>query len=221
MIFENNASLVQLNDVINTGEIIYKRNTSAVRRYDFTFWSSPVTRTPVFMLKDLSPDTLGDKYYKYHPVNGWVIIGRGLAEMEKGVGYIIRAPQYYDINIPAVYSGSFIGVPNNGPISVPLIAAETSNLLGNPYPSAIYADEFIFDNSSNLYGTLYFWTHNSPPSKLVDGDATYNYTLDDYAVYNLTGSVEVGNLIGSGATTNPNTTSPKGYIAAGQSFFVT
>ncbi|MBF4466092.1 T9SS sorting signal type C domain-containing protein [Flavobacterium sp. LC2016-12] len=219
--FENNASLVQLNDVTNTGNIIYKRNTAPVRRYDYTFWSSPVTRTPAFTLEDLSPDTLGDKYYKYHPVNGWLILGQGLAEMVKGVGYIIRAPQYYDLTIPAVYSGSFIGVPNNGPISVPLIAAESSSLLGNPYPSAIYADEFILDNSDNLYGTLYFWTHNSPPSKLVAGDATYNYTLDDYAVYNLTGSVDVGHLIGTGATTGPNHDSPKGYIAAGQSFFAT
>ena len=218
--FENNASLLQTNEAVNTGNIIYKRDTAPVRRYDFTFWSSPVSRTPAFTLEDLSPDTLGDKYYKYNPVNGWVIIGKGLAEMEKGVGYIIRAPQYYDIDAPLIFNGKFTGVPNNGTISVPLIAAESSNLLGNPYPSAIYADQFIVDNTANLYGTLYFWTHNSPPSDDVDGDAKYNYTLDDYAIYNLTGSTTVGGMTGDGADTEGYNEPPYGYIAAGQSFFV-
>lgn len=217
--FENNASLVQSNDAVNTGNIIYKRNTTPVRRYDFTCWSSPVTRTPAFMLKDLSPDTLGDKYYKYDPTTGWIIIGSGAAEMVKGVGYIIRAPQYWDIYQAFVFSGSFTGVPNNGTVTVPLVAAERSSLLGNPYPSAIYADYFIRDNQNNLYGTLYFWTHNTPPAKLLPGDKTYQYTTDDYALYNLTGSVDVGNLSGSGATTDGNQTTPLGYIAAGQSFF--
>jgi hypothetical protein len=220
LIFENNASLVQVNDVVNTGDIIYRRDTSPVRRYDFTFWSSPVTRTPAFTLYNLSPGTLGDKYYKFSPVNGWVIIYNGAAEMEKGVGYIIRAPQYFDITAPAVYNASFIGVPNNGTITIPLVAAEKSNLLGNPYPSAIYADDFIAYNSANLYGTLYFWTHNSPPSNLVAGSGTYNYTTSDYAVYNLTGSVDVGHISGTGSTTVGNTTPPSGYIAAGQAFFV-
>jgi hypothetical protein len=217
--FENNASLVQLNDDVNTGNIIYKRNTTPVRRYDFTCWSSPVTRIPAFMLKDLSPDTLGDKYYKYDPTTGWIIIYNGAAEMVKGVGYIIRAPQYWDIYQPLVYSGSFTGVPNNGPVTVPLIAAERSSLLGNPYPSAIYADYFIRDNQNNVYGTLYFWTHNTPPAKVLPGDKTYQYTTDDYAIYNLTGSVDVGHLSGAGATTSPNQNPPSGYIAAGQSFF--
>lgn len=220
LIFENNASLVQVNDVINTGNIIYKRDTAPIRRYDFTYWSSPVTRTPAFTLNNLSPNTLFDKYYKFNPPTGWMIIYSGEAEMEKGIGYNIRAPQYFDINVATVYSGSFVGVPNNGTITIPVIAAEKSNLLGNPYPSAIYADQFIVDNSATLYGTLYFWTHNSPPSNLVAGDATYNYTSNDYAVYNLTGSVDVGHLSGTAATTQGNTSTPLGYIAAGQAFFV-
>ena len=217
--FDNNASLVQLNDVVNTGNIIYKRNTTPVRRYDFTDWSSPVTRTPTFMLKDLSPDTLGDKYFRYDPTTGWITIWSGAAEMIKGVGYTIRAPQYWDIYQPSVFSGTFTGVPNNGPIPVPLIQAEKFSLLGNPYPSAIYADYFIRDNQSNVYGTLYFWTHNTPPAKVLPGDKRYQYTTDDYAIYNLTGSVDVGNLSGTGTTTGANQNAPSGYIAAGQAFF--
>ncbi|MFB3386399.1 T9SS sorting signal type C domain-containing protein [Flavobacterium sp. LAR06] len=219
--FENNASLLQTNEAVNTGNIIYKRYTAPVRRYDFTFWSSPIKESTSFTLHDLSPDTLGDKYYKYDPVIGWIVIYRGDEAMEAGRGYIIRAPQNYDIIEPSVFNARFIGIPNNGTIPIPLAAAEKSYLLGNPYPSAIYADRFIADNAANLYGTLYFWTHNSPPSDDVDGDAKYNYTLDDYAIYNLTGSTTVGDMEGDGADTPGYQEPPYGYIAAGQSFFVT
>lgn len=218
--FENNASLLQTNNATNTGNIIYKRNTTPIRRYDFTFWSSPVTRTPPFTLHDLSPNTLGDKYYRHDPATGWIIVYNGAGPMEAGKGYMVRAPQNYDINEASTYSTSFEGIPNNGSISVPLVAAEKSNLLGNPYPSAIYADRFIVDNTANLYGTLYFWTHNSPPSNLVAGDYTYNYTANDYAIYNLTGSINVGDMDGTGAPSPGNQDPPLGYIAAGQSFFV-
>lgn len=218
--FENNASLLQTNENVNTGNIIYKRDTAPVRRYDFTCWSSPVNRMPSFTLHDLSPDTLGDKYYKYDPINGWVIIYNGNEVMEAGRGYIVRAPQYYDITTPAIFNGTFVGVPNNGTISIPLAAAERSYLLGNPYPSAIYADRFIVDNKDNLYGTLYFWTHNSPPRQEPGGDHKYYYNTDDYAIYNLTGSTNVGDMEGVGATTPGYQDPPLGYIAAGQSFFV-
>ncbi|SHL29692.1 hypothetical protein SAMN05444366_0265 [Flavobacterium saccharophilum] len=218
--FENNASLLQINENVNIGNIIYKRDTSPVRRYDFTMWSSPVTRNPVFKLNDLSPNTLADKYYKYDPLTGWIVIYNGAEEMEAGRGYIIRAPQNYDINNPSVFSGSFIGTPNNGTISISLPAAEKSYLLGNPYPSAIYADQFIVDNTANLYGTLYFWTHNTSPSKEAGGDHKYYYDTNDYAIYNLSGSITVGAMQGDGAISPGNQRALEGYIAAGQSFFV-
>ncbi|MFC6264132.1 T9SS sorting signal type C domain-containing protein [Flavobacterium panici] len=218
--FENNASLMQVNNVVNTGNIIYKRNTTPVRRYDFTYWSSPIVRTPAFTLHDLSPNTLSDKYYSHNAISGWIINYNGTMEMSPGYGYIVRAPQNFDISAPSVYNSFLEGVPNNGTITVPLVAAEKSHLLGNPYPSAIYADQFIFDNAANLYGTLYFWTHNSAPSSSVPGDAQFNYNSDDYAIYNLTGSTSVGSLSGQGAGTPGNQTPPLGYIAAGQAFFV-
>ncbi|MFD1601431.1 T9SS sorting signal type C domain-containing protein [Flavobacterium artemisiae] len=218
-IFENNASLYQTTDAVNTGNIVYKRKTNPVRRYDFTYWSSPVTRTPGFTLKNLSPATLGDKYYKYNALSGWVISYNGIDVMGKGIGYSVRAPQTFDINTPSVYDAEFIGIPNNGPASVPLMAAEKWSLIGNPYPSAVYADQFIVDNQTNLYGTLYFWTHNSLPTTGVPGDAQYNYTESDYAIYNLSGSTVPGNMEGDGATTPGNQAEPLGYIAAGQSFF--
>jgi hypothetical protein len=207
--FMNNASLVQKTDVANTGNIIYHRTTTPVRRYDYTHWSSPVASSN-FTLHTLSPNTLGDKYYSYDPVAGWVINYNGTLNMTPGMGYIVRAPQYYDINVAAIYPASFTGVPNNGTIEVSGIVASKWVLLGNPYPSAIFADEFMDLNHS---GALYFWTHNSPPSSSVPGDGKYNYTNDDYAIYTYTGGVGIGDPGGSPTT-------PTGMIASGVAFFL-
>jgi uncharacterized delta-60 repeat protein len=216
LVLENGASLYQSDDdMINTGTIYLKRKTNPLLRLDLTYWSSPVTRTPAFTLHDLSPKTLIDKYYKYDSLKGWDVIFNGEEEMKKGVGYSIRAPQYYDTVIPAVYDAVFMGVPNNGPVSVSLDTAEKWSLIGNPYPSAVHADRFIIDNQANLYGTLYFWTHNSSPSA-ASGSTVFSYNSDDFAVYNLTGSVNVSR----GALSLGNKNMPLGYIAAGQSFLV-
>ncbi|GGA66760.1 hypothetical protein GCM10008015_04310 [Flavobacterium palustre] len=205
LIFENDASLVQMNDAaVNSGNINYKRHTGFVKRYDFTYWSSPVTSlVDPQTLKKLSPNTLFDKYYSYSPTSGWKIEYNGTAIMEKGRGYIIRAPQTFSITVPAVDTApEFVGVPNNGLVSYE-VPSSLVNLIGNPYPSAIDADKFIAANSTSLEGTLYFWTHNTSPSKDIAGDAIYNYTTNDYVTYNKTGGVNLAT----------------GKIAAGQSFF--
>ncbi|RVT79777.1 T9SS sorting signal type C domain-containing protein [Flavobacterium sufflavum] len=210
--FENNASLVQINDnpTINSGNVNYKRYTAAVKRYDFTYWSSPVAGQT---LKNLSPNTLYDKYYGYNPSTGWMISYNGVATMEAGKGYLIRAPQTFSITVAAIDTNPvFIGKPNNGVVSFS-IAGDQVHLLGNPYPSAIDADAFLTENASKLEGTLYFWTHNSAPSNAVAGDATYNYTTSDYATYNRTGGVSTALAAAPGGTL------PNGKIAAGQGFF--
>ncbi|MBA0885098.1 T9SS sorting signal type C domain-containing protein [Flavobacterium undicola] len=208
--FENNASLVQINDAaINTGNINYKRYTTPVRRYDFTYWSSPVMGQTLY---NLSPNTLGDKYYGYNPNTGWVIYYNGAATMIAGNGYLIRAPQTFSITVAAIDTNPvFIGKPNNGVVSLAL-TANKSYLLGNPYPSAINADVFLDTNSAVLEGTLYFWTHNTSPSNAI-GTNTYIYTTNDYATYNRTGSVSTGIAAVTGGL------APTGKIAAGQGFF--
>lgn len=200
--FENNASLVQMNDdAVNSGNIRYHRHTDYVKRYDFTYWSSPVAGQT---LKALSPNTLYDKYYSYNPNTGWVISYNGTATMLKGNGYIIRAPQTFSITVPAIDTNPvFVGVPNNGVVTLASLAGNKVHLLGNPYPSAIDADKFIAANSTSLEGTLYFWTHNTSPSKDIAGNAIYNYTTNDYVTYNKTGGVNLAS----------------GKIAAGQGFF--
>lgn len=213
--FENDASLVQINNVANTGVINYKRITTPVNRLDFTYWSSPVIG---MTLKQLSPGTFYDKYFKYH--NAWVPI---ISEtgMDIGEGYIVRAPQIIAISgNPAKYPAVFKGVPYNGEVKKDLVANRVY-LLGNPYPSAISAEAFLKENEIKLHGTLYFWTHNSPPSEYINGDKKYNYTANDYAVYNRTGGTAT-----RAAVVDPdfnyqdiNTNIPNGNIAAAQGFF--
>ncbi|MGO4773899.1 hypothetical protein ACEN2I_19845, partial [Flavobacterium sp. W22_SRS_FK3] len=42
LIFENNASLIQTTNAVNSGKIVYKRNSQPMKNFDYTYWSSPV-----------------------------------------------------------------------------------------------------------------------------------------------------------------------------------
>lgn len=211
LVLENTASLIQIeNDATYTGNpITVKKITAPMKRYDFTYWSSPVIG---YTLQALSPDTLGDKYYSYNPTTGWTIHYNGAATMTAGTGYIVRAPQSYSITDSQVFSTQFVGLPNTGNITQPIVA-NASNLIGNPYPSAISADAIFSANSGVIDGTFYFWTHNSLPSTANSGNATYNYSSDDYASYNGVGGVKTKSAVTGGQT-------PTGNIASGQSFFI-
>lgn len=210
--FEDDASLVQINNSINTGNINYKRTTPPIRLADYVYWSTPVNPQK---LVDVSPSTLSDKYMSYSGT-GWVITNKN-TNMTVGKGYIIRGPQSYSNVTRAVYPATFIGVPNNGNVNSETLDAGKYYLLGNPYPSAIDADAFISDNMTVLEGTLYFWTHNTP----VILSSNYKYTTDDYATYNLTGSVRTRIAAVSGpAGPGNNNDRPSGKIAAAQGFFV-
>ena len=219
--FEDDASLLQVDAATNSGNIIYKRDTAPVRRYDFTYWATPITNNAQpYTLHDLSPNTLLDKYESYDSVTGaWDISLNGTRVMVPAVGYAVRAPQFFSITVPAVYSAIFTGVPNNGDYTVPIYATKWS-LIGNPYPSAIDAEEFITLNHNASpsvdVGALYFWTHNTPPSSTPSSTGTYDYTSNDYAVFSLSGGVSTGALLPDGSFGPP----PTGKIAACQSFFM-
>lgn len=213
LVFDDTASLVQYNSIVpNSGNIVYKRNTTPVLKYDYTYWSSPVTGQS---LTAFSPNTNATKFYQWSPtLDNWAFYS-GI--MQPGSGYIVRAPDIAPFNSTTtnIWSGAFTGVPNNGLITTPLLlGASGLNLIGNPYPCALSADLFLLDlaNLGKLDGTLYFWTHNTP----LNG--TYLYTSDDYASYNLLGGVGTGNpAINLGV----NNSIPNGNIAAGVGFFVT
>lgn len=81
------------------------------------------------------------------------------------------------------------------------------NLIGNPYPSGINAEEFIAENcgvGKPLDGTIYLWDE--------DGFTGFNLEGSDYAAFNLLGSTNTG--------TGSGTVLPDKYISNGQAFFV-
>lgn len=213
---ENNASLVQDNNsASNVGNIVYKRRTTLINKFDYTYWSSPVFNQRLF---DVSPETLFDKFFSFNASTDTWQQESTANPMDVGRGYIIRGPQFFPSPNPpsGTHVAIFKGRPNNGPvgIAIPYLGSESSNLIGNPYPSAIDADLFLAANNLILDGTLYFWTHNTPPSNAIAGDAIYNYTSNDYASYNgVGGTATLPALSGGGP--------PSGKIAAGQAFFAT
>ncbi|MGA9637319.1 T9SS sorting signal type C domain-containing protein [Flavobacterium sp.] len=199
--FENGASLVQIsNTATNSGNIIYKRNTTSILNTDYVYWSSPVTGA------NLGAIQTGTIYSSFNASsNKWVKASAGTG-MNSGIGYIVRGAGTSPVSgTPFIKTATFIGTPNNGIIPVSIVGGDASNLIGNPYPSAVNADAFLYANSSVLEGTLYFWTHSTAIQLAANitngsqGTGKYAYTSDDYATYNFTGgTIGVGQLIAAG-----------------------
>lgn len=205
LIFDDDASFVQTNDAaINSGNINYERETTPVKKYDYTYWSSPVSNAA---LSQLAPNSL---FYSFSPtINNWIYQTSSVL-MTPGVGYISRAPNNLTYAPTQIVTTNFVGVPNNGVITTPILKSTgTYNLIGNPYPSAIDIDLFLTDasNTGVVNGTVYLWTHNTAITNNV-------YTANDYAKYNFTGGVRTSTSALSGGVL------PTGKIAAGQGFFI-
>ena len=177
----NNANLIQLTDVANSGNITVKRLSSAVMRQDYTIWSSPVTGQNLLAF---SPNTLVTRFYNYNTTTNLynAVPSPSTTDFAAGQGYLIRTPNAFPTT-PTVWPGSFTGVPNNGTINVALSnvgAGQRFNAVGNPYPSAIDMNEFVSDNQANITGTLYFWrkTNNAP------GNAYCTWTAGTFVTNN-------------------------------------
>ena len=137
-----------------------------------------------------------------------------------GEGFTMKGPGIEDETLKQNYV--FSGKPNNGDINLTL-APNNEYLVGNPYPSAIDAKQFILDNTTNasgtgptISGTLYFWNHYGGNSH-----AAQNYQ-GGYATYNFSGEVAAVSK-GSILDNNINMTAPEKpgqYIPVGQGFFV-
>ncbi|WP_298513538.1 lamin tail domain-containing protein [uncultured Kordia sp.] len=228
---EHEGSLIMVDDsgsvtLNGTGIVNVQKTTTSFEQYDYTYWSSPVASTTF-------GTALGtwrlDRTYTYVPANFedldddeiddnddvWAHILSG-DTMTPGIGYAAMGPTTG--SFPRTENVTFSGAVNNGVItsSVSLSADATDtdddwNFVGNPYPSAISADDFVTLNT-NITGTLYFWTHVDDASMSNPGPDLYNYSTDDYAMYNASGGVGTSSVSGS--------TAPTGFIASGQGFFI-
>lgn len=136
--------------------------------------------------------------------------------MQTGQGYTMKGS---GIAIPPVTTTQnyvFAGKPNNGLINHTgiQVGANNQNLIGNPYPSAIDANEFITDNLAGTTGTLYFWEHY--PSNASHNLAEYQ---GGYAARNLVGGtipVAPSEISGLGSSMRI----PGRFIPVGQGFFI-
>ncbi|WKL44906.1 GEVED domain-containing protein [Flavobacterium sp. ZE23DGlu08] len=234
---KNKASLIQKNETnTNTGTINVEKTTSPFEKYDYTYWSTPVTSTTI---STTFPTWRTDYAFEFKPSNfldeydsetgaktpdgfdddenDWLYA----ATMTSGKGYIIMGPTTG--TFPKSESVVFNGVVNNGVVNTKIFNTPGTptdddwNLVGNPYPSAISADAFINANSNSIDATLYFWTHKQDISISNPGPDLLNFSSDDYAMYNLSGGIGTsGSFIGTTEQLNK----PSGNIASCQSFFV-
>lgn len=216
-ILEDSAGLIQINDetkVTNKGNITVHRTTSPTLLNDYTYWSSPTTgsQTLLNFAKDSNP-----KYFLAYE-NKWIYLNASTTTFEKGIGYAILTPKNSSSTTTSTMDYQFTGTPNNGNISVlatPATGTSSYKMVGNPYPSAISADEFILANlygrsgaiNQTITGTIYFWTHNNSASN-------GSYQSTDYATYTLSGGTRTG------VNGHANNKSPEFYIASGQGFVV-
>ncbi|TXG34496.1 choice-of-anchor D domain-containing protein [Seonamhaeicola maritimus] len=149
---------------------------------------------------------------------------RSTGTIYAGEGFTMKGIENTSGSIGLEHNYVFNGKPNNGDITLS-IASGNDYLVGNPYPSALDADEFILDNIADgsgrnsvnvINGALYFWEHFASNSHVL---AEYQ---GGYGMYTLMGGTQAINndtrINHLGVLTATKT--PKRYIPVGQGFFV-
>jgi hypothetical protein len=243
----NQGSLVMISDagtVTNNGTMKVNKTTTPFEKSDYTYWSSPITSTPIsYNAGTTFANWRSDHAYYFNPANFLDLNDDGFDDNQNdwvrattmdvpGRGYIIMGPTWLS-SYPAVESVVFnANVPSNklntGIINVPIVLTPGTgtdddwNLIGNPYPCAIDAIKFINVNSANIDATLYFWTHKANlGGELNLGPDALNFSQSDYAMFNLSGGTGTSKTVSGTGSDNVNVNSvPLGYIASCQGFFV-
>ena len=223
---QDDASLVQIDDVANTGSgtVNVIRESIINDVSDYVYWSTPIAGFDVGGIP-------GDLTYQWTPtMNGNGAGNHGdwagaTGVMQLGRGYIKRASSTPSITTTftstnnnltngtvttSITSGNYTGAPynTNGSTSNATFDDDNWNLLGNPYPSSIDAKAFLNTNT-NLAGYINIWTHGTPIGDTDDPfyyDFGQNYSISDYITYNASGANIQNGFYGN--------------IASGQGFMV-
>lgn len=192
---EDNAALVQTNNVTNTGEILQFKNSNNLYRLDYTIWASPVAGQN---LLDFSPQTIASRFYEYRygtnstgtSLSAYFHVNAEETDFTAGKGYLIRMPNAIDDvsgynagTTRVVYGGIFLGEPHNGTVTIPVSTqGDRYTSIGNPYPSPISVAEFFTQNSTVLdeNGAIYLWRKRN-------GDGTSSYATLTLAAFTANG----------------------------------
>lgn len=170
--FESGSNLTQIENTANVGNVTIKRNSSRLKRLDYTLWSAPVTGQT---LLSFSPATTVDRFYIYNTsTNQYNSVPPSTTNFSAGKGYLIRMPNsnstpgYNSGTTAIVFNGEFKGVPNNGNVRIPLTyisPSQSYSAVGNPYPSPINITDFLDANTGIIDGTIYIWRKTNDPTK--------------------------------------------------------
>ncbi|MFV8226812.1 T9SS type A sorting domain-containing protein [Christiangramia aquimixticola] len=160
---------------------------------------------------------------------GWQFMGNSFLQIT-GAGYSMKGTTGLAA-LDEEQNYVFRGKPNNGDIPTTELKLLPSQnyLVGNPYPSAIDAKEFLLDNlakagngpgnnknGQNVFnGTLYYWDHFGGKSHNL---AEY---VGGYATYTLSGPLPaISNDLRINNTGNEGIKRPWRYIPVAQGFFL-
>ena len=176
--------------------------------------------------------------YKYYgptdDYDAWISIDQNTSLLP-GEGYTMKGTSGSADITSSFQNYVFKGRPNNGDITLELdkTSGDVDRLVGNPYPSAIDATDFILDNMSTsiggdndtgtvFNGAIYFWDHFGEENShnladYVGGYATRNLTGGTAAISN---DARINNTSDGGSPAT-GTKVPGQYIAVNQGFFVT
>lgn len=214
-IIEDNANVIQVNDVTNIGEVRALKASSPLYRLDYTLWSAPVEGQN---LHDFSPMTVPTRFYDYsETLDIYTGIDPMTNDFEPGLSYLIRMPNnhpaYVDGTPGVQWTGTFEGTLNNGDYAVEMsVTANGYNLVGNPYPSPINIYDFYAANETTLQesSALYFFRKRNDTSA-----TTSTYATITMAAY--TANQAPGGDTGSDTFTGDPS---EWVINVGQGFFV-
>ena len=200
--------------------------------YNYNYWSSPVQRNGNWKINYLETaagsvsftssnnastsggltvlssrwlytfNGLTNAYADWNYITPATNIAPGLGYTMKGSGNTVDAEQEY----------VFKGTANDGDIVISVSAGDEI-LIGNPYTSALDADQFINDNLGVIDGTIYYYEQ-------FQTNGTHNLVeyQGGYGVYNLLGGVGSPAPPVNGGVSSKG--GPEKNIPVGQGFFV-
>ena len=196
-----------------------ERRTPLLKRYDYTYWSSPVTTNIGDALLPTNWDsgrifTFNTSTYYDIETSYWGSFISNVPDgqddngddwtecsitdnMIPGKGYASMIKSLQSTGVyPRFETVVFTGHLNTGIKTIPLSLSQNTvndtddfNLVGNPYSSSINSNDFIDENISNISGTLYFWTHSNTLTTSYPGLEMLNYSTNDYAKYTKLGGI--------------------------------